>query len=68
MLLVLSSISVSGNADVTGDLSVGGDSSLTGNLDVTGTLSLPNISNVSASIAALESDAGGIFVQTGSSF
>jgi hypothetical protein len=41
-----------------------------GNADVTGTLSLPNISDVSASIAALESDTGpsGIFVQTGSKF
>ena len=61
-------IIVSGSAASLSSLSVSGDSSLTGNLDVTGTLSLPNISNVSASIAALQADPGGVFVQTGSKF
>ena len=57
-----SKIIVSGSAASFSSLAVGG------NADVTGTLSLPNISNVSASIAALEADPGGVFVQTGSKF
>ena len=59
-----SKIIVSGSAASFSSLAVAG------NADVTGTLSLPNISNVSASIAALESSTGasGIFVQTGSKF
>ena len=57
-----SKIIVSGSAASFSGLTVDGNAS------VTGTLSLPNISNVSASIAALEADAGGIFVQTGSYF
>lgn len=39
-----------------------------GNASVTGTLGLGDIADVSASIAALDADTGGIFVQTGSYF
>lgn len=57
-----SKIIVSGSAASFSGLTVDGNAS------VTGTLVLGDITNVSASIAALEADPGGVFVQTGSKF
>ena len=57
-----SKIIVSGSAAEFSGLTVGGNAS------ITGTLGLGDISNVSASIASLEADPGGVFVQTGSKF
>jgi len=57
-----SKIIVSGSAASFSGLTVDGNAS------VTGTLGLGDITDVSASIAALDADPGGVFVQTGSKF
>ena len=49
-----------------GTTKITGSAQVTGSLGVTGSLSLPGITDVSASINALESEEGGIFSATGS--
>ncbi len=63
---LLGTVKISGSANVTGSFQVSGSTLLSGSVDISDTLSLPGMSDVSASISALQQEEGGIFVATGS--